>query len=253
MDACRNEELLTQLNWRSPAQSQSTVQTTLPPSPSPISDRFTLVKSTLATPADFLLLSYLSCRLHAGEHVLLVHSARSRQHYIHTGRKWNVNIAQAEAAQQLSLIDAHSSTNSTAYSSSKQPTALHTHILQHITQHTTSHPLHLVIDDLTLLTLLTPIPVLHSFLSRLRHSTASLLILTSSDIPNQHTLQHHLSQYADCMVAVSALRMGASRDVDGVVEIVKRDVYSGIDNSRVVLFYRLTANGINLSSKGAQT
>ena len=240
MDACRNEELLTQLNWRPPSHSATTTRSTIP-LPSPVLDRFILIKSTQATPADFLLLSWLACRLHAHEHVLLLHTARSRQHYTLVGRKRNVNIPAAEAAGHLTLIDAYTT----------QPVTLHTQLL-HAVQAAT-HPLHVAIDDLTLLTLLTPQPVLHTVLARLRSRAASVLLIAPSDIVSQRLLQSYLSQCADCLLSLSALRTGASREVDGVIEVVKRDVVTGVDSSRVALFYRLQANGVQLSTKGAQT
>lgn len=248
MDVCRNEELLTQLNWRGPSHSASTTHATaqsLSPPPSPIPDRFTFIKSTLATPADFLLLSWLACRLHAGEHVLLLHTARSRQHYLHVGRKWNVNVAAAEAAGQLTLVDAYT------LDTTQQHFTLHTQLLRAV--HSATQPLHLAIDDLTLLTLLTAPGDLHAFLSTLRTLSASLLLVAPSDIASQRLLHSHCSQLADCLLSLSALRTGVSREVDGVLEVVKRDVWTGVASSRVVLFYRLQANGVQLSNKGTQT
>ena len=242
MDVCRNEELLTQLNWRSPSHSAPTAASDTPPR-SPVPDCFTFIKSTLATPADFLLLSWLACRLQAGERVLLLHTARSRQHYVHVGRKWNVNVPAAEEAGQLTLVD--------AYSATTQPSTLHTRLLHAVRAAT--QPLHLAIDELTLLTLLTPQSELHAFLSQLRTLTASLLLVALSDILSQRPLQSHLSQWADCLLSLSALRTGASPEVDGVLEVVKRDVGTGVDSSRVVLFYRVQANGVQLSTKGALT
>jgi len=246
MDVCRNEELLTQLNWRGPSPAASTTPPSVP-SPSPIPDRCTFIKSTLATPADFLLLSWLACRLHAGEHVLLLHTARSRQHYVHVGRKWNVNVVAAEAAGQLTLVDAFTTLPDTA----TEPFTLHTQLINALQAAT--RPLHLAIDDLTLLTLLTTPSSLHAFLSQLRTLSTSLLLIAPSDIATQRPLHSQLSQWSDCLLSLSALRTGASREVDGVLEVVKRDVVTGVDRSRVVLFYRLQANGVQLSTKGAQT
>ena len=116
-----------------------------------------------------------------------------------------------------------------------------------------AQPLHVAVDDLTLLTLLSPLGELHAFLSRLRALSASLLLVAPSDVESQRPLQSHLSQCADCLLSLSALRTGASRDVDGVLEVVKRDTATGVDSSRAVFFYRLQANGVQLSTKGAQT
>ena len=244
MDACRNEELLTQLNWRAPLR----VTPNTAALPSPIRDRFTLVQSTLATPADFLLLSWLACHLQAGEHVVLLHTARSRLHYQHAGRKWNVNVAAAEAAGQLSLVDAYAPLHTVDLT---RPLAPHTALLTAVQAAT--RPPHVAIDGLTLLALTTEPADLHAFLSRLRCLAASVLLVAPSDVPSQRPLQCALSQWADCVLSLSPLRTGASREVDGVLEAVKRDVETGVDSSRTLLFYRLQANGVQLSGRGTQT
>ena len=84
-------DLLAHLQWPDPpppppsdAQAPSLPASTLPLFPS----HFIVVQDSLATPADFLVLSFLSCALRCGQCVALVHSARSAQHYRQLARKW---------------------------------------------------------------------------------------------------------------------------------------------------------------------
>ena len=138
------------------------------------------------------------------------------------------------------------------------------HLFHRLQQLRAEHgPLHIAIDDVIPLASHTAqasaLPRIHSFLCRLQSLTVgdgpaatagALLVRLPGDVECVRPLLSLLSSSASLHVRLEPLTTGASRDVQGALTSVRRDVHSGCVISHSTLHYQHTATAISLFERG---
>lgn len=271
-----NSDLFSYLRWSLPDSELSSNNNNLH------NDNLVLIGESLECSADFLIVNSLSYLLKSNRKVIFIHSKNSLDHYTQLSRKIGIqlhNYASKDQFYSIPLFDKVRKTKNTDElkqqenetqnieqfaqrlfhvndsSNSKTSDNVEFHsIYSEITGYETDCSI--IIDSVNSLSLLSKSANHSDFYHFLTYlvsycSNNSLFLFYHNDIDSS------VSQFIGTLVSEASLRVnltplktGFSADIHGIMQIIRQDFQTGIDNYNHTLHYKLSETGVNLHPRG---